>query len=178
MSTIPVPLAQIAAECQAGGLNDQNVERLAAELATAFNVQPDEVGLLRAEKDSLVFVHPVRLRQVGRLPLNNSSSVAVRNFNSKRAEVSNSFAQAKHTTFFEMIGVEKPVSGAKPNKEKREKQVIQKLMSCPVIADDKAVGVIQISRKGSTQTDAGPDFTPADLQKLVAIARTLAKCFK
>ena len=51
-------------------------------------------------------------------------------------------------------------------------------MSCPILADDKAVGVIQISRKGATPLDAGPDFMPADLQKLVAIARTLAKCFK
>ncbi len=176
MSTIPAPLAQIATECQAEGLNDKNVERLAAELAAAFNVQRDGVGILRLEKDSLIFAHPVRLRQVGRLPLNNSSSVAVRSFNSKRAEVSNSFAQAKHTTFFEMVSVDKPaVGGAKPS---REKQVIQKLMSCPVIADDTAVGVIQISRKGATPLDAGPDFMPADLQKLVAIARTLAKCFK
>jgi hypothetical protein len=175
MSTIPAPLAQIATECQTEGLSDKNVERLAAELAAVFNVQPDGVGILRLEKDSLIFAHPVRLQQVGRLPLNNSNSVAVRSFNTRRAEVSNSFAQAKHTTFFEMVSAEKPGAGTKAS---RDKQIIQKLMSCPVITDDKAVGVIQISRKGATQLDAGPDFVPADLQKLVAIARTLAKCFK
>src|SRR5258708_22593646 len=155
MSTIPAPLAQIATECQAEGLNDKNVERLAAELAAAFNVQRDGVGILRLEKDSLIFAHPVRLRQVGRLPLNNSSSVAVRSFNSKRAEVSNSFAQAKHTTFFEMVSAEKPGTGTKSSKEK---QTIQKLMSCPVIADDTAVVGFHISRQSAATPDAAPQF--------------------
>jgi hypothetical protein len=52
------------------------------------------------------------------------------------------------------------------------------MMTAPVIADNQAVGVIQICRKGATAPAAGPDFIPAELQKLVAIASSLAKCFK
>ncbi len=175
MATTPAPLEQLAAECETEGLTVPNAERIAAELAAQFRVQHDEVGILRVEKDSLVFVYPTRLQNVGRIPLNTSSSVAVRTFNTRRGEVSNSFAQARHTTFFEMVALEKPGVSKKAS---REKQVIQKLMSAPVVAGAQSVGVIQICRKAPNPLESGPDFAPADLQKLVAIANTLAKCFK
>jgi hypothetical protein len=175
MATTPAPLAQLATECETEGLTVPNAERIAAELAAQFSVQHDEVGILRVEKDSLVFVYPTRLQNVGRIPLNTSSSVAVRTFNTRRGEVSNSFAQTRHTTFFEMVALEKPGVSKKAS---REKQVIQKLMSAPVVAGAQSVGVIQICRKAPNPLEAGPDFVPADLQKLVAIANTLAKCFK
>ena len=175
MVMTPAPLAQLATECETDGLTPSNAERIAAELAVLFGVQQDEVGLLRVEKDSLMFVYPTRLQNVGRIPLNTSSSVAVRTFNTKRGEISNSFAQTKHTTFFEMVALEKPGVSKKAS---REKQVIQKLMSAPVVAAGQSVGVIQICRKAPNPLEAGPDFVPADLQRLAAIATTLAKCFK
>ena len=175
MATTPAPLAQLATECETEGLTIPNAERIAAELAAQFSVHHDEVGILRVEKDSLVFVYPTRLQNVGRIPLNTSSSVAVRTFNTRRGEVSNSFAQTRHTTFFEMVALEKPGVSKKAS---REKQVIQKLMSAPVVAGAQSVGVIQICRKAPNPLEAGADFVPADLQKLAAIANTLAKCFK
>jgi len=175
MVMTPASLAQLATECQTEGLTAPNADRIAVELAAQFDVRRDEVGILRVEKDSLVFVYPVPLQNVGRIPLNTSSSVAVRTFNTKKAEMSNSFAHARHTTFFEMVALEKPVAGQKAN---REKQIIQKLISAPVIAAGQSVGVIQICRKGPNGPAAGADFVPADLQKLAAIASTLAKCFK
>jgi len=43
-------------------------------------------------------------------------------------------------------------------------------MSAPILDDTKKVqGVIQISRKGKTPTDAGPDFTQKELRTLVQI---------
>jgi hypothetical protein len=169
------PLAQLAAECQSEGLTRQNAERMAAELAAVFSVQHDEVGILRLEKDSLVFVHPAHLENVGRIPLNTSGSMAVRTFNSKRGEISNSFAHTRHTTFFEMISAGKGAVAPKGNKEK---QTIQKMISCPVVCGEKSVGVIQICRKGPNPLDSGPDFSALDLQKLLGIANTLAVCFK
>jgi hypothetical protein len=50
-------------------------------------------------------------------------------------------------------------------------------MTVPVISATKPVGVIQICRKGASATQAGPDFSAADLQSLVTQAGTLAKCF-
>ncbi len=173
--TLTAPLAQLASECQSEGLTRKNAERMAAELAAVFSVQHDEVGILRLEKDSLVFVHPAHLENVGRIPLNTSGAMAVRTFNSKRGELSNNFAQTRHTTFFEMISAGKAAAGSKGSKEKR---IIQKMISCPVVCEEKSVGVIQICRKGSNPLDAGPDFSALDLQKLLGIATTLAVCFK
>jgi hypothetical protein len=138
-------------------------------------VQPDEIGILRVEGESLVFVHPAQLHNVGRIPLNNSSSLAVRTLNTKRPEIMNNFTKAKHTTFFEMVDIGGKQAGPKMG---REYQTIQKLMSTPVIAAGKVVGVIQVSRKGPTLIGAGPDFVSADLQKLVGMAGALSKCFK
>jgi hypothetical protein len=174
MTTFPSPLAQLASSCEAEGLTLQNGERIAAAFASEFKVRPEEVGILRLEDESLVFVHPSKLHNVGRIPLNNSSSVAVRTFNTKRPEIMNNFTKTRHTTFFEMVDISGQKAGPKMG---REYQTIQKLMSVPVIAIGKVVGVVQVSRKGATLVSAGPDFVSADLQKLVAMAGTLAKCF-
>jgi hypothetical protein len=168
-------VAQIAETCATEGLTVQNGERIATALAVEFNVHPDEVGILRLEGESLVFVYPAQLHNVGRIPLNNSSSVAVRTLNTKRPEIMNNFTKTKHSAFFEMVDVGDKKDGPKPGKEHG---TIQKLMTVPVIAAGKVVGVIQISRKGPTLVGAGPDFTSADLQRLVGMAGNLARCFK
>ena len=58
------------------------------------------------------------------------------------------------------------------------KRTMQKLMSAPEVGPNGTLGVLQISRKGTSAPSSGPDFTPADLQKLVAAAAAIAKCFK
>jgi hypothetical protein len=175
MATPTSPLAQLAAACEAEGLTIQNSEKIAAALAAEFRIQTDEVGILRLENESLVFVHPAKLHNVGKIPLNTTNSVAARTLNSKRPEIMNNFARTKHTTFFEMVDIS---SKQAPPKLGREYQTIQKLMSAPVIAAGKAVGVIQVCRKGPTLIGAGPDFVTVDLQKLVTLTATLARCFK
>jgi hypothetical protein len=179
MSTSPSPLTQLAAACEAEGLTALNGEKIAAVLAAQFKVQPEDVGILRLESESLVFVHPARLHDVGRIPLNNSSSAAVRTLNTKRPEIMNNFTRTKHTTFFEMVDLsgKPPAAGAKTAANK-DKLTIQKLMSVPVIVAGSAVGVVQVCRKGATLTAAGPDFVSSDLQKLVSLAGVLAKCFR
>lgn len=172
MATYASALARIAGECQSEGLTVGNGEKIAAELAKIFSVQQEEVGILRLEQDGLVFVHPAKLHNVGRIPLNTSTAVAVRTANHRKPEIINNFARTHHVTFFEMVDVSKP-----GEKKGREQQIIQKLMSVPVISMNKVVGVIQICRKGATAPAAGADFAPADLQKLVALAGELAKCF-
>jgi hypothetical protein len=129
------------------------------------------------EEESLVFVHPARLHNVGRIPLNNSSSLAVRTLNTKRPEIMNSFTKTRHTAFFEMVDLSGKPARPGPNPSK-EFQTIQKLMSVPVISAGRVAGVIQVSRKGKSLVTAGPDFVSADLQKLVGMAGALAKCFR
>ena len=180
MATAALPFAQIATECEAEGLTPKNAERIGHELAKTFGVKEDEVGILRIEKQNLVFCYPSKLHSVGSIPLNTSTSVAVRTSNSRRAEVINNFAQIKHTSVFEAVqlsGSGGPAAGG-GDKPDRHLHVIQKLMSAPVVGANGTLGVIQISRKGTSAPSSGADFTPGDLQKLVAAAAALAKCFK
>ena len=59
----------------------------------------------------------------------------------------------RHVSFFESIKI------------KDRALPIQKMITAPIFDGEEAVGVVQISRKGETPRDAGPDFTTADLKK-------------
>jgi hypothetical protein len=179
MASPVLAFAQIANECEKDGLSTKNAERIGAEIAKIFSVHPDEVGILRLEKQNLLFVYPRQLGQVGSIPLNTSGSVAARTATTKRAEVINTFAQAKHVSVFEAVeltGKPKQI-GAQAEAEKQA-HVIQKMMSAPVMGTEGVLGVIEVCRKGPSGPTAGADFSPMDLQKLVAICGALAKCFK
>ncbi len=171
MATPVAAFAQIANECEREGLTPQNSERIGQEIAKSFNLQPDEVGILKLEKQTLIFVYPAKLHMVGSIPLNTSGSVASRTATSKRAEVINAFAQAKHVSVFESVDLKVPAGD-------RAGHTIQKLMAAPVIGPEGTLGVIEVCRKGQSAPAAGADFSPADLQKLASIANALGKCFK
>jgi len=179
MATPVVAFAQLATECEKEGLSHKNAERIGQELAKQFNVHPDEVGILRLEKQNLVFVYPTKLGTVGSIPLNTTGSVAARTANTKRAEVINSFAQTKHISVFESVelsGKPKPIGGI--DETEKHSHVIQKMMSAPVVGTEGTVGVVEVCRKGTSGPASGADFSPMELQKLVAICGALAKCFK
>jgi hypothetical protein len=180
MATPALPFAQLATECEAEGLSPKNAEKIGHELARVFGVKEDEVGILRIEKHNLVFCYPAKLHNVGSIPLNTSTSVAVRTANTRRAEVINNFAQIKHTSIFEAVELSSHQSAPVGEGEKSDHHIhmIQKLMSAPVLGPAGAIGVIQVSRKGTSAPASGADFTPADLQKLAACATALVKCFK
>lgn len=143
--------------------------RLTEHLSKGFGVKADEVGVLLLSGDGkqLTFLIPEKLQKVGSIPMTSSASLAVRTARDRRPEVINNFTAAKHPTVFEAI----------PMSQERGTP-IQKIMSAPLMTEGKAVGVIQISRKGKTPGAAGADFTGKDLQELVAVGAVLAKCFK
>src|SRR5256885_6085445 len=174
MATPAAAFAQIATDCEAEGLTPKNGEKIGLEIAKAFNVQPDEVGIMRVNKANLVFVYPAKLHNVGAIPLNTTGSVAARCAQSKRAEILNNFAQAKHTSIFESVDLKGKQHAIG---EKAEHPLIQKLVSVPVVGPAGVLGVIEVCRKGVSAPTAGPDFMPADMQKLVMIAGSLLKCF-
>jgi len=175
MATPAMAFAQLATELEAEGINPHNGVKIGHELAKTFGVHEDEVAVLKLEKGHLHFVYPEKLHQVGSIPINTSTSVAARTANTKRAEAINNFAQTKHASVFESVELGKKAPAG--SKEKHT-HVIQKLMSVPVMGAAGVVGVVQISRKGESAPSAGADFTQTDLQKLVAIATSIAKCFK
>jgi GAF domain-containing protein len=142
---------------------------LAQQISKSFSVKPDEVALLAVAPGDkfLRFVVPEKLQKVGDIPLTSTNSLAVRTARDKRPEVINNFATARHPTVFEAV----------PLGQQRG-DPIQKIMSAPINADGKVIGVVQVSRKGKTGTAAGADFTPKDLGDLVAVANQLGRCLK
>jgi len=117
----------------------------------------------------LNFLFPAELRTAGAIPL-SSSAVAARTAQTKEAELFNSFTQVKHFSVFELV---------KLGNTGLDAQVIQKLMSAPVLTKEESVwGVIQVSRKAPNPAIAGPDFTPEDLHKLELVAAVVSRLMK
>ena len=147
------------------GLADSTPESICACVAKIFHVRETEVALLEVGGSLLNFLYPAELKTAGAIPL-SSSAVAARTARTKQAELFNSFTQVKHLSIFELV---------KLGDSGLDEQVIQKLMSAPVLArNGEVIGVIQVSRKAPRPAAAG-DFTPDDLQKLESVARFLGK---
>ena len=133
-----------------------------------FSVQAHEVAILGLTPDErfLRFLAPDNLRMIGRIPLSSTSSLAVRTVREQRAEVINHFSVVPHASVFEAV----------PLGESQRCEAIQKIMSSPVLVGKKVVGVAQVSRKGGSSAEAGPDFTQSQLRDLKAISDILAPC--
>ena len=52
---------------------------------------------------------------------------------------------------------------------------IQKMITVPILQGEDAIGVAQISRKGENASEAGPDFTAADVRKAQDIFKSVAR---
>jgi hypothetical protein len=140
---------------------------VAERIAKSLGVRADEVGILglSAKWRHLHFLAPEALKNVGFIPLTSNSALAARTVRESRPEIDNNFSAARHATVFEGV----KTAGGEPG------DAIQKIISAPVLAGGKVIGVIQISRKGSNSATAGPDFTPADLGKVLALSKPLGK---
>lgn len=145
-------------------------DQLCHELSKLFRVRDTEVALLSVEGSVLKFLFPAPLRQVGTIPM-SGAAIAARTALTKKAEVFNSFTKIRHAVVFETIRLGDADALLQP-----EAQVIQKLMSAPVVNEQgKVWGILQVSRKGADAHSAGPDFTREDLQQLRAVARLIGK---
>ena len=146
---------------------EQDLNRLATQIANGFKARKEEVAILRLYPDTRVlnFLFPIRLAVIGAIPLTTTHSLAAKNIRDKRGEIVNNFPTYKHPTVFEAVDL-----------SAEEKAVpIQKIMSSPMLVEGKVVGVIQISRKARPGEPVGPDFTPADLAQLASVGSVLGK---
>jgi signal transduction protein with GAF and PtsI domain len=139
---------------------------VAEKIAKNIGVKTDEVGILAISTKwrHLYFLVPEALKKVGFIPLSSNSALAARTARDSRPEIMNNFAAARHATVFESVK-----TGAD------SAEAIQKMISAPILHDGKVIGVIQVSRKGANPISAGPDFTPDDLGKILALCKPLAK---
>ncbi len=143
---------------------------VAERIGKSLGVKTDEVGILGLSTKwrHLHFLAPEALKNVGFIPLTSNSALAARTARESRPEIDNTFASSKHATVFEGV----KTAAGEPG------EAIQKIISAPILAGGKVVGVIQISRKGSNATSSGADFTPGDLGKVLALCKPLGKLLR
>jgi len=147
-------------------LNPVVFEKVAVVIAKQFGVESDEIAILELRSGSkvLTFVLPEKLRAVGNIPLTSANSLAARTARERRSDIVNNFAQSRHASVFEGV----PLG-------RRQGVCIQKLISAPIIRENEVLGVVQISRKGETSQECGPDFNPGDLKALRGLNDSLVR---
>ena len=155
-----------AIETDAVATSQISLAGIAEKIARNLGVKTDEVALMGVSTRwrHLHFLVPESLKQVGFIPLSSTSAIAARTARESRPDIINNFAGVRHATVFEGVKISGETS-----------EIIQKMISAPILSGDKVVGVIQISRKGPNPTHAGPDFTADDLGKVLALCKPLGK---
>jgi len=151
------------------GNQQLSIPALAERIAKDLQVNPDEVAILAISERqrSLNFLVPEALRNVGSIPLSSTSALAARTARESRPDIQNNFSAVRHATVFEGVKADTLSTAA-----------IQKIISAPILFDGKVIGVIQISRKAASVQEAGPDFLPDDLGRVLAICKPLGKLIR
>ena len=149
--------------------NSDSLDKVARTLANLFGVDTDEVAVLKmvAKNKSLKFVIPEKLSPVGTIPLTSTTALAARTAREKKPELANNFSTARHANVFEAVPL-----GRDPT------ELIQKIMSAPVMDGARVHGVVQISRKARSLALAGADFTQKDLRTLISLSPALDRFLK
>lgn len=149
--------------------DSEALTKVARTLGTLFGVDPDEVAILslNAKKKILKFVIPEKLAAVGTIPLSSATALAARTARDRRPEMVNNFSSSRHATVFEGVPL-----GRDPN------EMIHKIISAPILEGTTVRGVVQISKKGRTATEAGMDFSQKDLIALTQLSPALDEFLK
>jgi len=154
---------------ETAGNQQLSIPSLGERIAKELQLKPDEVAILAVseKQKSLNFLAPEALRNVGSIPLSSTSALAARTARESRPEIQNNFSTVRHVTVFEGVKADNLNASA-----------IQKIISAPILFEGKVIGVMQISRKAATVAGAGPDFTPDDLGRVLAICQPLGKLIR
>jgi hypothetical protein len=134
-------------------------ERIVRHVAPLYSAQNDEVAILMLTADGkhLRFAAPRKFADLGTIPITKRDSIAVNVLGRKEGEALNNVRMVRHVSFFESV------------KLRDRAMPIQKMITVPIIDGGQPVGVAQVSRKGETPAEAGPDFTEADTRRAQAV---------
>jgi hypothetical protein len=158
-----------ALSADGGASTKLSLQSVADRIAKSLGVKSDEVAImgLSTRWKHLYFLAPEALHQVGYIPLSSNSALAARTARESRPEINNKFAAVRHASVFEGVKV-----------GNMSAEAIQKIISAPILSDGRVVGIIQVSRKGTSLAAAGPDFTPTDLGQILALCKPLGKLLR
>ncbi len=137
-------------------------------LQKGFALEEDEVSILITDKKEsiLSFVKPDYLVNAGIIPLTSQDSIAAQALTASKAKVLNHIKKKRHSSIFEYV--KHPEKTTYP---------VQKIMAVPLLFKGKKYGVIELTRKGSSPSEAGPDFTEEDLKDMVEIVKEIVSFF-
>jgi len=149
--------------------DSDTLDKVGRILAKLFGVDTDEVAILKfvTKYKSLKFVIPEKLSPVGSIPLTSTTALAARTAREGKPDLVNNFSSARHANVFEAVPL-----GRDPG------ELIQKIMSAPILDGTRVHGVVQISRKARSLSQAGADFTQRDLRTLVSLSPALDRFLK
>jgi hypothetical protein len=155
-----------ALDTEDAGAPQVSLSSVGGKIARILGVRNEEVAILGVSRrwKHLHFLVPEALKNVGFIPLSSNSALAAKTVRESRPEIDNNFSAARHAVVFENI----KLSGETP-------ELIQKIISAPILFDGRVIGVIQVSRKGGNSASAGPDFTAEHLGNLLALCKPLGK---
>jgi hypothetical protein len=131
-------------------------ERIVKSVSIEFGAKNDEVAILVLTSDQkhLRFAAPRKFADLGTIPISKRDSIAVNVLARKAGEAMNNVPTVRHVSFFESVKI-----------RDRPAVPIQKMITVPILLRGEVVGVAQVSRKGDSAAEAGPDFTQSDVDK-------------
>ncbi len=137
-------------------------------IARAVGVDPMDVAilLLKDNRSTLRFAYPIKLYEgkVNQFPA-TASSIAGQALRAGRGAIHNDLSKLHRLSFYERIP---------PGP--RAKLEIQKMIAVPLTAPDgSTAGVLEVSRRGSVEEPAGPDFQYAQLLILSEVCDLLGR---
>lgn len=152
-------------------LFEKTNEAIADYIVKNLGVSEDCVAILLLKDAGKVFrfAYPLELfkGQSNVFPVSRNN-IAGQVILSERGNVENNLSRVPHFGVYEKA----KIKGKTP-------KPIQKMVTAPLILPDKnMLGVIQISKRGETPQEAGPDFAPADLGKLNQVCQIAAPFIK
>ncbi len=131
-----------------------------------LNVKGDEVAvlILTSTGQTLKFVWPPMLvKSRAAFPAGHKAAFASSVVATLQGKVDNRVSASKHLRFYESVkGAE--MTGLP----------IQRMIAAPLVHGGRALGVVEVSRKGQTPEESGPEFSPEDVRKLGAICKAFA----
>ena len=102
----------------------------------------------------LEFTYPPQLKG-NMIPVDNKN-IAGRAAIAKRSYISNNVREEKGFVMFDWL----MSMGGAP---------IQKMITCPAIFIDEVIAVLQVTRRGVTLSESGPNFQKEDLDKIKSL---------
>lgn len=159
-------LLQSSAQGRPEVLSEKIMEMAGDFLVKALVRNPEKgaiaILMLVPAEEMLTFAFPRHLAQGNSVPV-DEESFAGRVMLRGQVLVENRVPHEPHKEFFERI----------PD-ERGTVRSIQKMVAAPLVFEDRAIGVVEVSRTGATPAEAGPDFTPRDGENLGKCCRAFA----